>query len=102
MSVMDLPEFNRAQLHAIEVLRAGAAVVLANPSPMTYGVVARDARAVNLLKGRAADQPVGISVHSEAVHDELFHYLDLQTDALAAVDFALAERISVLPVPVRK
>lgn len=91
-----LPELDRVQLHAIEVLRGGGAVVVANPSPMSYGVVARDARAVNLLKGRPVDQPVGISVHSEAAHDQLFRYLDLRTDTLAAIDFALAERISVL------
>jgi heat shock protein HslJ/tRNA A37 threonylcarbamoyladenosine synthetase subunit TsaC/SUA5/YrdC len=95
-----LPELDRAQLHAIEVLRGGGAVVVTNPSPMSYGVVARDARAVNLLKGRPADQQVGISVHSEAVHDQLFRYLDLRTDTLAAIDFALAERISVL-APIR-
>ena len=34
---MDLPEFDRAQLHAIEVLRSGGAVVVTNPSPITYG-----------------------------------------------------------------
>jgi hypothetical protein len=34
--------------------------------------------------------------HSEAAHDQLFRYLDLRTDTLAAIDFALAERISVL------
>jgi predicted RNA binding protein with dsRBD fold (UPF0201 family) len=67
---------------------------------MTYGVVARDPRAVNLLKGRPADQPVGISVHSQAAHDQLFRFLDLRTDALAAIDFALAERITVL-APIR-
>ncbi|MEU4290920.1 hypothetical protein AB0E63_22060 [Kribbella sp. NPDC026596] len=69
---------------------------MTNPSPMTYGVLARDARAVNLLKGRPVDQPVGISVHSAAAHDQLFRYLDLRSDTLAAIDFALAERISVL------
>ncbi|TDO66648.1 tRNA A37 threonylcarbamoyladenosine synthetase subunit TsaC/SUA5/YrdC [Kribbella sp. VKM Ac-2571] len=97
---MDLPEFERAQLHAIDVLRGGGAVVVTRPSPMTYGVVARDARAVNVLKGRPVDQPVGISVHLEAAHDQLFRCLDLGTDTLAAVDFALAERISVL-APIR-
>lgn len=100
MSELDLPEFDRAQLHAVRVLRGGAAVVVTNPSPMTYGVVARDARAVNLLKGRPAEQPVGISVHTAAAHDQLFRYLDLPTDALATIDFALAERISVL-APIR-
>lgn len=100
MSEADLPEFDRAQLRAIEVLRGGGAVVVTNPSPMTYGVVARDARAVNLLKGRPADQPVGISVHSQAARDQLFPFLDLRTDALAAIDFALAERITVL-APIR-
>jgi heat shock protein HslJ/tRNA A37 threonylcarbamoyladenosine synthetase subunit TsaC/SUA5/YrdC len=100
MSEMDLPEFDRAQLHAVEVLRGGGAVVVTNPSPITYGVVARDARAVNVLKGRPVDQPVGISVHSAAAHAQLLRYLDLRTDALAMVDFALAERISVL-APIR-
>ena len=100
MSEADLPEFDRAQLHAIEVLRGGGAVVVTNPSPMTYGVVARDARAVNLLKGRPTDQPVGVSVHSQAAHDQLFRFLDLRTDALAAIDFAVAERITVL-APIR-
>jgi heat shock protein HslJ/tRNA A37 threonylcarbamoyladenosine synthetase subunit TsaC/SUA5/YrdC len=98
--VESLPELDRVQLHAIEVLRGGGAVVVTNPSPMTYGVVARDARAVNLLKGRSVDQPVGISVHTETAHDQLFRYLDLSTDARAAIDFALAERISVL-APIR-
>jgi hypothetical protein len=37
MSEADLPEFDRAQLHAIEVLRGGGAVVVTNPSPITYG-----------------------------------------------------------------
>ncbi|MFC5260802.1 META domain-containing protein [Kribbella qitaiheensis] len=100
MSQSDLPEFDRAQLHAIEVLRGGGAVVVTNPSPMTYGVVARDPRAVNLLKGRPANQPVGISVHTAAAHDQLFRFLDLRSDARAAVDFALAERITVL-APIR-
>ncbi|WP_328997720.1 META domain-containing protein [Kribbella sp. NBC_00709] len=100
MSEADLPEFDRAQLRAIEILRGGGAVVVTNPSPMTYGVVARDARAVNLLKGRPADQPVGISVHTAAAHDQLFRFLDLGTDTLATVDFALAERITVL-APIR-
>ncbi|TDW90985.1 tRNA A37 threonylcarbamoyladenosine synthetase subunit TsaC/SUA5/YrdC [Kribbella pratensis] len=97
---MDLPEFDRAQIHAVEVLRGGGAVVVTRPSPMTYGVVARDARAVNVLKGRPVDQPVGISVHLEDAHDQLFRYLDLRSDTLAAADFALAERMSVL-APIR-
>ncbi|MEV0289918.1 MULTISPECIES: META domain-containing protein [unclassified Kribbella] len=100
MSEMDLPELDRAELRAVEVLRGGVAVVVTRPSPMTYGVVARDARAINRLKDRPVDQPVGISVHSEAAHDQLFRYLDVGTDTLAAIDFALAERISVL-APIR-
>jgi heat shock protein HslJ/tRNA A37 threonylcarbamoyladenosine synthetase subunit TsaC/SUA5/YrdC len=100
MSEMDLPQLDRAELRAVEVLRGGGAVVVTNPSPMTYGVVARDARAINRLKGRPVDQPVGISVHAEAAHDQLFRYLDVGTDTLAAIDFALAERITVL-APIR-
>jgi tRNA A37 threonylcarbamoyladenosine synthetase subunit TsaC/SUA5/YrdC len=100
MSEMDLPELDRAELRAVEVLRGGGAVVVTSPSPMTYGVVARNARAINRLKGRPVDQPVGISVHTEAAHDQLFRYLDVGTDTLAAIDFALAERISVL-TPIR-
>jgi heat shock protein HslJ/tRNA A37 threonylcarbamoyladenosine synthetase subunit TsaC/SUA5/YrdC len=91
----------RVQSRAVEVLRSGGAVVVANPSPMTYGVVAREAGAVNLLKGRPVDQPVGISVHSRAAHAQLIQCLDLQRDALVAVDFALAERMSVL-APIRR
>ncbi|MGW6201846.1 META domain-containing protein [Kribbella sp. NPDC055110] len=97
---MDLPEFVRAQRHAIEVLRGGGAVVVTGPGPLTYGVVARDARSLNLLTGRPVDHPVAISVHSAAAHDQLFRYLDLRSDALATVDFALAERIVVL-APIR-
>ncbi|MFI5695498.1 META domain-containing protein [Kribbella sp. NPDC051586] len=100
MSEMDLPELNRAELHAVEAMRAGGAVVVTNPSPMTYGVVARDARAINRLKGRPVDQPVGISIHGETAHDQLFRYLDVGTDTRAAIDFALAERITVL-APIR-
>ncbi|WP_427896048.1 META domain-containing protein [Kribbella sp. GL6] len=100
MSVMDLPEFEAALMYGVEALREGLAVVVANPSPMTYGVIARDARVVNRLKGRPADHPVGVSVHTEASHDRLFRCLDLRSDALAMVDFALAERITVL-APVR-
>ncbi|MER7243450.1 META domain-containing protein [Kribbella sp. NPDC000426] len=100
MSELDLPEFDRTQLHAIRVLRGGGAVVVTSPSPMTYGVVAREPSAINLLVGRPADQPVAVSVHSQAAHDQLFRYLDLRTDALAAVDLALAERIAVL-APIR-
>jgi tRNA A37 threonylcarbamoyladenosine synthetase subunit TsaC/SUA5/YrdC len=72
MSEMDLPELARAELRAVEVLRGGGAVVVTNPSPMTYGVVARDARAINRLKGRPVDQPVGISIQAEAAHAQLF------------------------------
>jgi heat shock protein HslJ/tRNA A37 threonylcarbamoyladenosine synthetase subunit TsaC/SUA5/YrdC len=100
MSEMDLPELARAELRAVEVLRGGGAVVVTNPGPMTYGVLARDARAINRLKGRPVDQPVGISIHAEAAHDQLFRYLDVGTDTRAAIDFALAERITVL-APIR-
>ncbi|MFD7154096.1 META domain-containing protein [Kribbella sp. NPDC059898] len=100
MSVMDLPEFEAALMYGVEALREGLAVVVANPSPLTYGVIARDARVVNRLKGRPAGQPVGVSVHTEASHDRLFRCLDLRTDSLAMVDFALAERITVL-APIR-
>lgn len=46
------------------------------------------------------DQQVGISVQSETAHDGLLRFLDVPNDALAMVDFALAERISVL-APIR-
>lgn len=92
--------FEQALGRAIDVLRDGDAVVVANPSPMTYGVVARNARTVNVFKGRPAEQAVGISVHSPSTRDELFGVLDLQQDAITMVDVALGERISVL-APVR-
>ncbi|MFG1905723.1 Sua5/YciO/YrdC/YwlC family protein [Kribbella sp. NPDC048928] len=92
--------FEQTLGRAIDVLRDGQAVVVANPSPMTYGVVAQDARTVNVFKGRPAEQAVGISVHSPATRSELFRVLDLPEDAIVMVDVALGERISVL-APVR-
>ena len=62
--------------------------------------MARDAGPINRPKGRPVDQPVGISIHAEAAHDQLFRYLDVGTDTLAATDFALAERITLL-APIR-
>jgi heat shock protein HslJ len=82
-----LPEIYRAQLRAADALREGRPVVVASPSPLTYGIVARDAGAL--------DQPVALSVHAEAAHDQLFRYLKVPTAALAMLDFALAERMSV-------
>ncbi|MEV5967177.1 Sua5/YciO/YrdC/YwlC family protein [Kribbella sp. NPDC051952] len=92
--------FERTLTRAIEVLDGDGAVVVANPSPMTYGVVARDAHAVNLLKQRPVDQAVAISVHSAPTRQQVFRVLDVQDNKIAVIDFALGERISVL-APIR-
>ncbi|MEU8223690.1 META domain-containing protein [Kribbella sp. NPDC048915] len=92
-----LPELDRAQLQAIDRLRAGAAVVVTWPGPMPYGGVASDPDA---LIWHSHDGRLGISVHSAGAREKLYRYLDLPDDALAAVDFALAERVSVL-APIR-
>lgn len=71
-----------------------------NPSPMTYGVVATTARAVNALKGRPLEQSVAVSLHDAAEWRRVATVLDVAADTLARIEAMLALRLSLL-VPLR-
>jgi tRNA A37 threonylcarbamoyladenosine synthetase subunit TsaC/SUA5/YrdC len=77
-------------------LAAGAAVVVPNPAPMTYGVVAARARAVNALKGRPLDQNVAVSLHDAGQSQRVMSIIDLPPGAVAVVPTLLARRLTVL------
>lgn len=81
-------------------LTAGRAVVVPNPAPMAYGVVATTAHAVNALKRRPIDQNVGISVHDRSQWEEIAPRVDLPPAAMDAVAALLHRRFTLL-VPVR-
>lgn len=85
---------------ACRALAAGRAVVVPNPSPMTYGVVATDPRAVNALKGRPPDQNVAVSLHDPAEWQAVVPCLDLPADWPDRVWALLGRRLSLL-VPLR-
>jgi tRNA A37 threonylcarbamoyladenosine synthetase subunit TsaC/SUA5/YrdC len=82
-------------------LAAGAAVVLPNPAPMAYGVVATRSEAVNALKGRRLDQNVAVSLHDRPQWHQLAPSIDLPPAALDAVLIVLAQRLTVL-LPLRE
>lgn len=85
---------------ACRVLAAGGAVVIPNPAPMTSGVVATRAEAVNALKGRRLDQNVAVSLHDALQWQHLVPSIDLPPAALDAVVAMLRRRLTVL-VPLR-
>lgn len=85
---------------ACQALADGRAVVVANPSPMTYGIVATSPRVVNALKGRPADQNVGVSVHDRDEWQAVLPCLDLPAGWPARVRALLDRRLSLL-VPLR-
>ncbi|WP_305785570.1 Sua5/YciO/YrdC/YwlC family protein [Symbioplanes lichenis] len=84
-------------MNARDTLAAGGAVVVPNPAPLTHVVAATSPQAVNLLKGRPADQPVALWCH----HDEtLDHVLPRDTAAGAIGWRLLREDLVTLLVPV--
>lgn len=85
---------------ALRVLRMGGAVVVPNPAPMAYGVVATRAHEVNAIKRRPADQNVAVSLHDRRQWEGLLPSIDLPPTALKAVGALLARRLSVL-MPLR-
>lgn len=86
---------------ACRALADGRAVVVPNPSPMTYGVVATKPEQVNLLKGRPADQHAAVSVHDAAEWQRIAAGIDVPPDVLPRVVALLRrERLSFL-VPLR-
>jgi tRNA A37 threonylcarbamoyladenosine synthetase subunit TsaC/SUA5/YrdC len=92
----DLPSLARAG----DLLAQGAAVVVPNPPPMTYGVVATTARMINTVKCRAPSQNVAISVHDQSEWRRMLPIIDLQAAALEGVVTLLRRRLTLL-LPVR-
>lgn len=85
---------------ACAALAEGRAVVVPNPSPMTYGVVATTAEAVNALKGRPLDQAVGVSLHAPQEWQRVAECIDVPPGVLPRIAALLRERLSLL-VPLR-
>ncbi|MDN5861437.1 MAG: Sua5/YciO/YrdC/YwlC family protein, partial [Pseudonocardia sp.] len=85
---------------ACQARARGQAVVVPNPSPMTYGLVATSATAINAIKGRPLRQPVAVSLHDQAEWRRVTPALDLPDASLPMVGALLRERLSLL-VPVR-
>jgi len=55
----------RSSLVARRALAAGRPVVVPNPSPQAYGIIAPVPQVVNAAKGRPREQEVGVSLHDE-------------------------------------
>jgi tRNA A37 threonylcarbamoyladenosine synthetase subunit TsaC/SUA5/YrdC len=81
-------------------LDEGRAVVVPNPSPMTYGIVATNPYAVNALKHRPPDQNVAVSLHNAREWRDVAPSLDLPAELLPRVGALLRLRLSLL-VPLR-
>lgn len=85
---------------ACEVLAAGGAVVVPNPPPMAYGIVATRACTVNNVKGRPPDQNVAVSLHDVSEWRRVAACVDVPRRALRPAADLLARRLSVL-LPLR-
>ncbi|MGW0964677.1 hypothetical protein [Streptomyces sp. NPDC002516] len=98
MPVTALPDTSPAA----DALASGQAVILPNPSPLTYVVAATDPRVVNNAKGRPAGQEVALWVHDDTTWADLSPALDLTPGALdTALDLLRTELVTLL-VPLRK
>ena len=86
---------------ACRELAAGRAVIVPNPSPQTYGVVATQPVTVNALKGRPLNQNVAVSLHNAREWDEVSAILDLDPPTLRRVRLLLRMRLSIL-APIRQ
>lgn len=75
-------------------LSAGRPVVVPFPSPLPYGIAAADSAAANEVKGRPADQAVGIALAGLA---ELRPYLDLDEQTCQLAEWASrVQKLSLL------
>lgn len=100
MTVAALTEIQRLA-EACRALSDGRPVVVPNPSPMTYGVIATRPHPVNALKGRPLDQNVGVSLHDPTEWQQVVPCLDLPARWPADQVRALLDlRVSLL-VPLR-
>jgi tRNA A37 threonylcarbamoyladenosine synthetase subunit TsaC/SUA5/YrdC len=84
-----------------DALTAGRAVVLPNPSPLTYVVAAIDPQAVNAAKARPVGQEVALWVHDESTWRDLTPSLDLSFATLDVAVTLLRVELVTLLVPVR-
>ncbi|GAB7184608.1 hypothetical protein ATKI12_4439 [Kitasatospora sp. Ki12] len=85
---------------AAHALTAGRAVILPNPSPLTYVVTATTPQAVNNAKGRPTDQEVALWVHDDTTWTDLTARLDLTPTALRTAYTLLRDHLVTLLVPV--
>jgi tRNA A37 threonylcarbamoyladenosine synthetase subunit TsaC/SUA5/YrdC len=84
-----------------DVLRSGAAVVLPNPSPLTYVVAATSPEAVNQAKRRPPEQDVAVWALDEQVWAQIAEVSDLpQPDREPARRLLREARVTML-VPLR-
>lgn len=81
---------------ACQALSVGLPAVVPNPAPMTYSIVAADARSINAVKGRPMGQSVAVSMHNHPQWDLVARSLDLGPILLEGVTALLARRITVL------
>ncbi|WP_329586715.1 hypothetical protein OG500_36355 [Kitasatospora sp. NBC_01250] len=86
---------------ADRALTAGQAVILPNPSPLTYVVAATTPRAVNSAKARPADQEVALWAHHDTAWHDLVPALQLRPGALRTALTLLRDELVTLLVPVR-
>ncbi len=86
---------------AADALTSGHAVILPNPSPLTYVVAATEPQAVNRAKARPADQDVALWVHHDTTWADLTPALDLTPAALGTALNLLRVELVTLLVPVR-
>ncbi len=83
---------------AVAALQAGAPIAIPLPSPMPYTITGTEAAAVNSAKGRAADQPVGLTVRDI---DVVAPYLDVAEEMLPMVRWLGESEMVSLLAPVR-
>jgi tRNA A37 threonylcarbamoyladenosine synthetase subunit TsaC/SUA5/YrdC len=95
-STAELPGLARA----CAALAAGEAVVVPNPPPMAYGLVATSAWKINAVKGRALDQNVAVSLHDQSVWRRMLPSIDVPVATLKGVVALLDRRLSLL-LPLR-
>ena len=85
---------------AVAALRAGSAIVVPNPPPLTHVVTGTDPAAVNTAKGRPARQPVAVWITDDAQWSELAATVPLDRAAADLARRLLIEELVTLLIPV--
>lgn len=81
---------------ACRTLPTGQPVVVPNPSPMTYSIIATTPAVINSLKGRPREQNVGVSVHDPTEWRRVRTLLDLDPAGLSRLTGLFELRVSAL------